>query len=343
MSLAIAFVVAMATSYLLGFAARALLGRLGIIDRPNKRSSHDLPVSRGGGLAVLAGIAVTSAELLPRPAGPQFVLCAAALALLAAVSFLDDIRSMPRALRLAVQAAAAAAVLFAAGMCGTGFGSPLMPAGVALVGFIWITGYTNSFNFMDGINGLAATQAVLTGAGTALVALRAGSSPLDPAVILCFIVAGSAAGFMPHNFPRARMFLGDVGSVPLGFLLAVLAFWLARDIGWWILGLFALLHANFILDTSVTLARRFLRRENWLEPHREHFYQRLVRSGRSHAIVTSCEALMQACVLGVVLAAVRMGWAGRAAAAVLICAAWLVFFWRVEVLFRRSQINGNSP
>jgi UDP-N-acetylmuramyl pentapeptide phosphotransferase/UDP-N-acetylglucosamine-1-phosphate transferase len=143
-------------------------------------------------------------------------------------------------------------------------------------------GYTNAFNFMDGINGMAAGQATVTGVAMAVIGAQATGDFLAPPVIASLTVASAALGFLPHNFPRARMFMGDVGSAPLGFLLAVLVIWLAKSIGWWSVIPLMLLHANFVLDTAATLVRRMIRGERWYQAHREHFYQRLIRSGKSH-------------------------------------------------------------
>ncbi len=342
MNLYWAFFLASAVSYLAGFAARAILGRLGVVDRPNERSSHDRPVVRGGGISLLIGAAVAGYAAAPLNAAPGFAWLALAVVVLTAVSFLDDLRSRSPVLRFGVQAGAAIVALSALGLTGGIASTPTASAIFATVGFLWIIGYTNAFNFMDGINGIAGMQVVTTGAGTALVALTAGAGRTHPAVVLAIVLAGAGAGFLPHNFPRARMFLGDVGSAPIGFLLAVLAFWLARDLGWYLLGAFGLLHANFVLDTAFTLGRRIRKGENWLQPHREHFYQRLVRTGRTHLFVTSAEGLLQVLVLVVVLAAQGMGWPVKAAAATFVCALWAAFFTYAERLFDRAN-PGRGP
>ncbi len=263
-------------------------------------------------------------------------LIALAGLVLAVVSFIDDLRSLSQLLRFAVQAGAASIALYALCAGRIAAFSPPMVAGVTTIGFLWITGYTNAFNFMDGINGLAGMQIVTTGVGTALVGMAAGSTSDHPAIVLSFVLAGAGVGFLPHNFPRARMFLGDVGSAPVGYLLAVLAFWLARDFGWWLLGAFGLLHANFVLDTGVTLARRIWRKEQWIDSHREHFYQRLVRSGKTHLFVTGWEATLQALVLGIIVYAIRMNWLQRCAVAAVVCMLWMGFFAYAECQFKRS-------
>ncbi|MHB8524336.1 MAG: MraY family glycosyltransferase [Limisphaerales bacterium] len=151
------------------------------------------------------------------------------------------------------------------------------------------------------------------------------------------MLAGAAAGFLPHNFPRARMFMGDVGSAPLGFLLASVALWIPVRDGWWLLVPLCLMHTNFVLDTAITLCRRVLRGERWHEAHREHFYQRLIRSGRSHSFVTGLEMGLQVLVFALLSAYIRVGVASRLALAVAVVLLWCGFFAYCESQFRRTQ------
>lgn len=263
--------------------------------------------------------------------------------LVAGISFLDDRRPQPFWLRLTAHFAAAAAALSAFGwpvvsLGLPGVGTAAMPAGLSsLILLLWLVGYTNAFNFMDGINGLAAGQAWITAIGTAIIAGLAANDWASLPVLFSCVVAGTAAGFLPHNFPQPRMFMGDVGSATLGFLLAVLAIWTAKLHGWWLMIPLALLHANFVLDTGITLVRRLARRERWFEAHREHFYQRLIRSGQSHYQVTVTEMSAQVTVLllsvGYLTAAVP-GKLGVIAAVLLL---WLAYFAYAEISFRRTQ------
>jgi UDP-N-acetylmuramyl pentapeptide phosphotransferase/UDP-N-acetylglucosamine-1-phosphate transferase len=261
-----------------------------------------------------------------------------AVLVLVVVSFLDDLRSLPPLLRVAVHAGAAIIALYALCSGLITMHSPHIAWGIVAAGLLWITGFTNAFNFMDGINGIAGMQILTTGIGTALIGIESGAVIGHPAIVVSFVLAGAGAGFLPHNFPRPRMFLGDVGSVPAGFLLAVLAFWLARDLGWWLLGAFGLLHANFVLDTVITLVRRVSRGDNWSESHREHFYQLLIRAGKTHQSVVELECVIQIIVLLLVLFALKMSWPARAAAAVAICVVWLAFFAYAEFEFRRQGV-----
>ncbi len=325
----------------LGWPACGALRRLGVIDKPNARSSHAVPTVRGGGVTIIltllgaiAGLAWTACEW-GLPLAPIAALGVAVL-VLAVVSFCDDLRSVGARIRFGCHAAAAISVLAVIGVPAIGLGAA-GSLGLALVGFLWIAGYTNAFNFMDGINGLAAGQAAVTAVGTAALALAAGVPVHHPLVWLALVVAGAAAGFLPHNFPRARMFMGDVSSAPLGFLLAALGWWLACEAGWWLLLPVGLLHANFVLDTGVTLARRIARGERWYEPHREHFYQRLIRSGHSHAYVTGWELGFQIVIATAVVTAVHVGGGWWLLPVTMVVAlVWAVVFLHAERRFRSA-------
>lgn len=262
---------------------------------------------------------------------------------LAAVSFWDDLRSLGAAVRFGCHVIAAVLALICLGWSGWTLGlSPdlavhLPPWAGWFLGLLWLSGYTNAFNFMDGINGLAGFQALITAVGTGLLGgLTAGEWDAAP-VLFAWVVAGAAAGFLPHNFPRARMFMGDVGSAPLGFLLAVLVLWTAHRLGGWLLLPLLLLHTNFVLDTAITLARRMARREVWFRPHREHFYQRLLRSGKSHAEVTLWEVGLQTGTLALLISYLYVGPLARGVILVAVLGMWGGFFYVCERVFCASQ------
>ena len=331
-----AFSLGAALSFLLCFPVRECLSRWKVVDLPNNRSSHGRPTVRGGGIAILAAAFVAGVSFLPGKGVGVPAWVAASAAALAVVSFIDDVRSLPQSLRFGVQALSALTFLAALSLCDSQGASISAQLTWMALGFTWITGYTNAFNFMDGINGLAGLQLVVTGVGTALIGIRAGALPTNSAVVISIVLAGAGLGFLPHNFPRAKMFLGDVGSAPIGFLLAAIAFWLARDFGWWLLGAFGLIHANFVADTALTLARRFSKGERWSEPHREHYYQKLVRSGKSHEFVTGMEVLAQFIVIIVVLAAEPRNWIIRGASVFIVGAIWWAFFAYAQYEFDRA-------
>jgi len=325
--------VAALASFAAGFPVLRLLRAWQVLDHPNARSSHVQPTPRGGGLGILLVIEAGLLSLaLAGGGGPAWVLAAGAAAL-GGISFYDDRHPLSWRVRFGTQALAAAAV---AAVLLPGAGLPILVVGPAvLFGMLLLAGYANAFNFMDGINGLAAGQAAVSGLGLAWLATVAGAAPTHPAVSAALVVAGAAAGFLPHNFPRARMFMGDVGSVPLGFLLMGLTLWLAHDLGWRWLPVLGAVHAGFILDTGVTLVRRALRREVLHQAHREHFYQRLVRAGWSHVQATTFELSLTATgvlvLAGFVFGAPQWTYAGVVAVGLI----WGAGLALAETVFRR--------
>lgn len=254
--------------------------RRGLLDQPGERRSHSVATPRGGGLSI--AIVMVAALLAMGWWYPALrsVLQAGALGLVlvATVGWIDDHRPLSAKLRLMVHAIAAVLLAGAAWLSGYG---PL----VAAIAFVAVLVLVNVWNFMDGIDGLAASQAAIAGAGYALLP-GAGS----PAGLFALALAGACLGFLPFNFPRARIFMGDVGSGSLGqglALLLVLAMAEGGDrvvpAGW---PLLMLPLAAFLVDASLTLGRRILRREAWWEPHVQHAYQVWSRRLGRHAPVT---------------------------------------------------------
>jgi UDP-N-acetylmuramyl pentapeptide phosphotransferase/UDP-N-acetylglucosamine-1-phosphate transferase len=337
-----------AASFILGFPVGVLLRRLGVVDRPNVRSSHERPTVRGGGIAIMAAV-ILGAFFARRPTTDGILIPLVGIAVfLAVLSFWDDLRSLPPAIRFGGHAAAALALLALLGwphlkieISQTHSIEPWTWCGFILM-FLWLTGYTNAFNFMDGINGIAAGQGIITASGTALIIGWVTGDWNSPVVMGTVVVGGACAGFLPHNFPRARMFMGDVSSAPLGFLLAALALWIACDFGWWLLIPLGLLHANFVLDTGITLVRRLLRGERWYEAHREHFYQRLIRAGESHTFVTLLEMGLQLVVLGLMVVYLQSGAISRIGLIVAVIAVWICFFAYCEREFRGKAEIGQA-
>jgi UDP-GlcNAc:undecaprenyl-phosphate/decaprenyl-phosphate GlcNAc-1-phosphate transferase len=280
-----AFIVAWAVARVLAsrFASFAL-------DRPNARSLHERPVPRTGGLAVLLGAAVSLAF------GAEAMWLALAIALgLASISLLDDLRGVPTLARLLIHFAACAA--FAWYLL-----SPMhsLELAVLIVVGVWIT---NLFNFMDGSDGLAGGMALIGFGAYALAAVLAGNMPLAS---LCLALAAASAGFLVHNFPPARIFLGDVGSIPLGFLVFALGVTGWRD-DVWPLWFPVLVFAPFIGDATITLVKRLIRGDRVWRAHREHYYQRLVRMGFGHrGTALMAYAIMLACALAALLGRQQM-------------------------------------
>jgi UDP-N-acetylmuramyl pentapeptide phosphotransferase/UDP-N-acetylglucosamine-1-phosphate transferase len=326
---------AVGTAVLL-FPTSSALARLGVVDHPNTRSSHKRITVRGAGVAIVLTISI-ALSIADRIVVPAWWLLGATL-ILAIISFIDDVRGLPPVVRFGVQ-------MLVAGLAISGMwqlsvqasmSMPMTAAGIG-VSWLWIVGYTNAYNFMDGINGIAAIQAIVTALGTAAIGTRLGISANHPTILLSLVIAGAALGFLPHNFPRARVFMGDVGSATLGFLLALLAVWVAGLTKPWVLFWVALLHANFVLDTSITLVRRASRRERLSEAHREHFYQRLVRAGYSHTSTTLTEFALQCLVAFALWWATPAGWVVKGAVAGGVFAIWVGFFVFAEAKFRAAM------
>jgi UDP-N-acetylmuramyl pentapeptide phosphotransferase/UDP-N-acetylglucosamine-1-phosphate transferase len=260
-------------------AAMPLLGRLAMIDRPGPRSSHAAPVVRGGGVGLLTGLLPSWAMASVLPGGvasATYLTLLAAAGALAAISFMDDRKSLPAAPRLAAQLVAVTAVLAqlpAGDLVFQGLLPPL--ADHLLAGLAWLW-FINLFNFMDGIDGISGVEAVAIGLGTALAAWLAGTYQ----EIGCGLaLAGAAAGFLVWNWHPARIFLGDVGSIPLGLVGGWLLLRLAID-GAWVPAL--ILPSYYLADATLTLARRLARGEKIWQAHRSHFYQRAVQAGLRH-------------------------------------------------------------
>jgi UDP-N-acetylmuramyl pentapeptide phosphotransferase/UDP-N-acetylglucosamine-1-phosphate transferase len=271
----------------------ALLRRMAVLDVPGRRSSHAVPTPRGGGAPVAVGLA---AALLITP-GSGFARLAVAVAVLffGLLGLLDDLRGLPAVTRLALQAAGAAVV--AGLLLADRVQQPAaVAAAAALVIAIWLTGFVNAFNFMDGVNGISGAHAVI---GGVVYACQAGWSRDSVGITAGLSLACGAAVFLPWNAGRARVFLGDVGSYSIGAALAVLAARLVlRGVPpEAVAGPVAL----YLADTAWTLQRRIRNGEPWLEAHRTHVYQRWCAAGWSHQEVTGVTSTLTVllCLFGV--------------------------------------------
>ena len=237
------------------------------LDRPNQRSLHETPVPRTGGIGLHAGMLLAVGMIAP----DLPLALAIALGLLYAISLLDDIRGVAAPWRFAIHLIAAGG--FSVSVLLSGYG--ILAALTVTVAIAWMA---NLFNFMDGSDGLAGGMAVFGFSFYGIAAWFSGSTEF---ALVNFSIAAAATAFLVFNFPPARVFMGDVGSVPLGFLAGALGVigWLHHNWTWW----FPLLvFSPFIVDSSLTLARRALRRQRVWQAHREHYYQRMVQLGLGH-------------------------------------------------------------
>ena len=282
-------------SLLIPFALSSLLTWLSIgyaqrrrlIDHPGQRRSHREPTPRGGGIGIVLvalGLFALEATWLPREALPDLISCIAAVALVAAVGWIDDHRGLARRWRILAHAIAALLVLVAPFWSGMS-DVPLSGAEVIALALIWISlvWSINLHNFMDGINGLLAWQSMFVFASFGVLMHVAGAQADSWHL---FALAAAVAAFLPFNFPRARVFMGDVGSGALGLLIGIAA--LRQLAAPEIVPLSGLILVSaFVIDASCNLVSRMLRGKRWYSAHREHLYQWMVRSGMSHARVVA--------------------------------------------------------
>ncbi|HET6545593.1 MAG TPA: glycosyl transferase family 4 [Rhodanobacteraceae bacterium] len=253
--------------------------RIRLLDLPGRRRSHARPTPRGGGLGFV--VALLAFALAPALATDPFVtsLLGAAVIAVAASGFWDDHRPLPASSRLAVQVLAAALTLVALRpTLGAAEGTVMawLVTGACGIALIWSM---NLHNFMDGIDGLLGLQVLFVCAVIAAAAHLADAPGLR---LLGMVGAAAVAGFLPFNFPRARVFMGDIGSGVLGLWVGVL---LLLALGTHALSpsAAALLVSAFAIDATLTLFARVVRGRRWYSAHREHLYQWLVRCGHSHA------------------------------------------------------------
>ena len=282
-----------------GLITRFLRGRA-MFDLPNARSSHTEPTPRGGGLAVTAVLVIAwNIITLTGPQDPaaMSVLLIGAV-LLAVVSWIDDLRNLHPAVRLAAHVAAAAVALPALPEQALVFQGLLPLAADRLACLLLLVWFINLFNFMDGIDGIAGVEALSVGAGLVLFAVLYPGGIVVPGFMLyALAIVAAAVGFLCWNWEPARVFLGDVGSVPLGYLLGFLLLALAAS-GFWAAAL--ILPLYYLADSGITLLRRVLGGEKFWRPHASHYYQQAARRLGSHARVA--RAVLAANVILVALA-----------------------------------------
>lgn len=269
-------------------AMRRLAVRRNLLDVPNMRSSHSSPTPRGGGAAIVVGFFTALGALAcfnQLPGGILLALLAGG-ASIALTGFLDDLRPLPAHFRLAVHSAMAILTVILVGgipelsLWSWGLHWVWLGGALGAVTLIWAT---NLFNFMDGIDGIAGSEAVFVAAAGAWFNWRFGG---DGALSVALLSLGSASlGFLVWNWPPASIFMGDVGSGFLGFTLATLGL-AASQRSMVPIEVWGILSGVFLVDTSVTLLRRIIRGDRWFAAHRTHAYQRLARRCASHMPVT---------------------------------------------------------
>lgn len=284
----IAFAIAsFVTSIVLTGLARRYALRHAVLDVPNERSSHTVATPRGGGIAILAAVlgSCAIAVLYHAVSVKDAVTLGAGALTLGAVGWVDDHRGLPARVRLAAHFAVAIGTLVSfKGLPVLHVGTSVIPLGLLgwVLGTLGIVWSINLFNFMDGIDGLAASQTMMILGVAAALLLRRSETSL---AIIALIVAASCAGFLAWNWPPAKIFMGDVASGALGYLVAGLAV-ASENRDAVPLLIYVILGAVFLGDATVTLLRRIGSGHRAAEAHREHVYQRLSRLWNSHRAVT---------------------------------------------------------
>ncbi|CUS36114.1 UDP-N-acetylmuramyl pentapeptide phosphotransferase/UDP-N-acetylglucosamine-1-phosphate transferase [Candidatus Nitrospira nitrificans] len=269
---------------------------LSILALPNDRTLHSRPTPQTGGVAIIASVVISliaaasvfaitqpSKVLLPKGVASGSLWIVLAMLLVFVVSFIDDCIGLRASLRLGVQAVAAIIIVGGVGLALSSVplpGGSLIPMGFAAVpvSALFLIWMANLYNFMDGMDGFSGGMTAIGFGFLAYFGWEAGSPVM---LMIAVFVSMSALGFLVHNFPPARIFMGDAGSITLGFLAGTLMLLGVRD------GIFEfwvpiILFSSFILDATVTVLRRAFRGERIWEAHRQHYYQRLVLNGWSH-------------------------------------------------------------
>ncbi len=272
---------------------RPLIGflrRRAILDIPNERSSHVAATPKGAGIVVLAVILIGWVGLASlagdgAPLG-QIVAISSIAAVLGAVSWIDDLKGLSPLFRLLAHIAAAGLAIQIApfqGMVFQGLLNAPLDAVFAAITWVW---FINLFNFMDGIDGISGAQSATICVGVMGIGYL--NADLYAYVPYAAVMLGASAGFLVWNWPPAKIFLGDVGSAPLGFLLGWILLSLAAG-GHWAAAL--ILPAYYLTDATITLILRAVRGEKVWRAHREHFYQKATSSGLGHGQVTGAVAI----------------------------------------------------
>ena len=260
--------------------------RLRLVSIPNHRSSHVAPTPHGGGLGIVLAGSVAGLWLAWQwGGGPGWIIPILALTV-AIIGLIDDIRHLSARLRFGVQVVVCGVLIGLLGLMSwpeetpvAGLVLEILCGGLLLLVGVW---WINLFNFMDGIDGIAGMEALFMLLGAAFLAGAVNPSVTSSASVVWMVaIAAATIGFLMLNWPPARIFMGDVGSTYLAFMIFAFALQTVRD-GWLTYPVWLLLGAVFVADATVTLLRRIMAGERWFEAHRSHTYQRLARRFRAH-------------------------------------------------------------
>ncbi|HET9914755.1 MAG TPA: glycosyltransferase family 4 protein [Anaerolineales bacterium] len=287
MSAIIIFLILALLSYISVFYIRQLALRYNILDNPNERSSHSIPMPLGGGLAIVILVLVTSIVFADQTQVIRSLIYIVLSAILAVVGWRDDLLSLSAYYRFAVQGLVAAISILAMGYFRVVRVPLIGELDLGVVGivitFFWIIGMINAYNFMDGIDGMAGGVAVIAGLGWMIL-----SANVQNAFVfwVALAIAATSLGFLGHNWPPAKIFMGDVASTFLGYSFAVLPLLSASQTGD-ALTVGTLLMWIVIMDTFMTFLRRLIKGENVFSGHRSHLFQQLVMGGYKHGTISA--------------------------------------------------------
>jgi UDP-N-acetylmuramyl pentapeptide phosphotransferase/UDP-N-acetylglucosamine-1-phosphate transferase len=310
-----------------------------IMDHPNERSSHSIPMPLGGGLAIVILVLATSTWVINEIDWKRSLIYILSGSILAWMGWRDDVRSLPASFRLAVQSLVAVI-----SMWGMGYFKviTLQPSGFLSLGifgviitFLWIVGMINAFNFIDGIDGMAGGVAFSAGLGWMWLAVNL-KNPF--AFWVALAIAASSLGFLGHNWSPAKIFMGDVASTFLGYSFAVLSLITADQRGDAVL-IGTLLMWTVIMDTGATFVGRLIRGENIFSRHRAHLFQRLVISGYKHSTISALYMILT--LLAAYLS--RIWLRGGVIAPILIFAGLLLIWGLLNIYVARLRSTDTVP
>lgn len=279
-------------SFLTSFWFIRSADRIGLIDMPNPRSSHSRPTPRGGGIGIVTGMMVVLAACFMTGMigiDLKYLVIISGFFAMALLGFCSDRFNISAIARIILQILIAVIMARLIGCQGSvTIAGLLIPIGriYTALAVIWLVTVTNFYNFMDGIDGLAAMQGIIAGIGIAFFGIILGNRSLIP---MGLVLSGASAGFLVLNFPPARIFMGDTGSYSVGLYIA--SFALIDDR---LVIPIAMVLGVFIFDAAITLTKRVVNGEEWYRAHRSHFYQRAVKSGYSHLQVTLVISIVMA-------------------------------------------------
>ncbi len=318
----------LAGSFAIALAWRAWAARRGVVDAPDDRRLHATPTPRGGGIGIALVLMAASPWL--GQGGSWF---AAGLGLCAGAGLVDDLRPLPPLAKGALQALGAACLAAAFPLLPEIWG----PAVGHVLAWALVLVLVNFCNFIDGSNGMAASQALLAALG--LAALASGSAPV---AWLAVALAAACLGFLPLNVPRARLFLGDVGSHAVGYALAALLLMAAgpaRAPAWLLL----LPVSAMVLDPGLTLLSRARRRQVLWRAHREHLYQRAIAHGWSHAGICMLYVAWTLAATGLALWLQRQPAHWGPAGSLIALGFGIIAYWLLGRAWPRPAPPGRSP